>query len=425
MSLKFKPSQNEFIKAFATNKYSEILYAGTAGTGKSYGVAAFLCMLTDEYRDTRIGVFRKNLTTARKTIFHTYIKALKDLEIPFTASRGSEPRIDIQRASSSIEFFDLDKSTDPDWNKAKGLELTIAHIEEANEVDIGGKNILITRIGRWNKSGQPALIVMTCNPSPGWVKEDYRDAALDGSILPHRCFVESTKEELPQAQLDLLMTLPDIERARFLDNNWNYSDDPNQLIKYEWIKNNLIEPSEVADRLGVDVARTGEDKSILAYAKENRLVKLEELSTNNTITVGDIVLIRSQEKNIGYDNIRIDAVGVGGGTVDYLHLKKHFVYAYMSGFAPEKTDGFMQFKNKRAQDYWHLREGLRNNEIKLIDDKDLIRELTNIRYTVKDKIIQIENKQEIKKRLGYSPDRADATVMALAEIDNNTLPFVI
>jgi hypothetical protein len=69
------------------------------------------------------------------------------------------------------------------------------------------------------------------------------------------------------------------------------------------------------------------------------------------------------------------------------------------------------FKNIRAESYWDLREALQKEEYKLINDNDLIQELLNVRYKVTDKTIQIESKSEMKKRIGHSPDLADAVVI--------------
>jgi hypothetical protein len=74
--------------------------------------------------------------------------------------------------------------------------------------------------------------------------------------------------------------------------------------------------------------------------------------------------------------------------------------------------GHLLFKNLRAETYWDLREALQKGEYKLPDNKELIQELLSIHYKVTDKIIQIESKAEMKKRMGHSPDLADAVVIS-------------
>lgn len=48
----------------------------------------------------------------------------------------------------------------------------------------------------------------------------------------------------------------------------------------------------------------------------------------------------------------------------------------------------------------------------IVHNKELSREITQIRYIVDDKMIQLESKDAMKKRLGNSPDYFDALMMA-------------
>jgi hypothetical protein len=78
-----------------------------------------------------------------------------------------------------------------------------------------------------------------------------------------------------------------------------------------------------------------------------------------------------------------------------------------------------RFKTVRDESYWILREALQpsskgKQRIKLPDDKELINQLTSIKFKYSsDGRIKIEGKDEMKKRGLKSPDKADALVMAL------------
>jgi hypothetical protein len=79
-----------------------------------------------------------------------------------------------------------------------------------------------------------------------------------------------------------------------------------------------------------------------------------------------------------------------------------------------------KFINKRASLYWALREALdpkNDDSLALPDDDELIQELSSTKYkfTTKGKIA-IEEKDEIKKRIGRSPDRGDAVMLANAPL---------
>ena len=73
------------------------------------------------------------------------------------------------------------------------------------------------------------------------------------------------------------------------------------------------------------------------------------------------------------------------------------------------------FKNLRAEMYWRLREALdpeSGDDVMLPVDQILTAELTAPRYVLKGTDYLIEDKGEIISRIGHSPDRADAVVMA-------------
>jgi len=78
--------------------------------------------------------------------------------------------------------------------------------------------------------------------------------------------------------------------------------------------------------------------------------------------------------------------------------------------------GEFKFNNTRSASWWHLRELLdpsQNSTLMLPPDEELKAELLAPRWRVAaGAVIGIEAKDAIKKRLGRSPDRADAVVMA-------------
>ena len=74
-----------------------------------------------------------------------------------------------------------------------------------------------------------------------------------------------------------------------------------------------------------------------------------------------------------------------------------------------------RFKNKRAELFWNLRERMERGEISLPDDEELVADLSALRYVfTQDGRIQLESKDDVRKRLGRSPDRADAVALAFA-----------
>ncbi len=108
----------------------------------------------------------------------------------------------------------------------------------------------------------------------------------------------------------------------------------------------------------------------------------------------------------------IDEGGIGGGTVDQCRSRGYRVQGVNFGSAA--TDS-KRFANKRAEMYWKAAEWVRKGGGALPDDRMLATELTApIYWHDKTDRICIEKKEDVKARLGRSPDRADAFVLSFA-----------
>jgi hypothetical protein len=79
----------------------------------------------------------------------------------------------------------------------------------------------------------------------------------------------------------------------------------------------------------------------------------------------------------------------------------------------DKTNTY-KFNNLRSYLYWRMREALIDPESKIAlpPDQDLSNDLVAPRFSVKSGKICVESKDDIIKRIGRSPDRADAVIYA-------------
>ena len=70
--------------------------------------------------------------------------------------------------------------------------------------------------------------------------------------------------------------------------------------------------------------------------------------------------------------------------------------------------------NRRSEAYWHLRERLEEGELAIPRNEELREELTSIRWTANSSgKVKLEPKDDLKARIGRSPDLADALVISL------------
>jgi hypothetical protein len=112
--------------------------------------------------------------------------------------------------------------------------------------------------------------------------------------------------------------------------------------------------------------------------------------------------------------IALDDTGVGGGVTDI--LRSNGIPCHPINFA-NAAKGFLnnqhrKIANARAEMYFLLDDELKKKEIKLLDDHKLHQEIAAVRIHHGGDKYLLENKDDIKKRLGRSPDRADATALA-------------
>lgn len=177
---------------------------------------------------------------------------------------------------------------------------------------------------------------------------------------------------------------------------------------------------------GVDVARFGSDRTVLAPVRGDIIDDLITYTKQDT-DVTATRLIQSIDPTLFNARLRIDDTGLGGGVTDALNAKKN---AHNKNFPDEQPWRYQvmpinfgsssqnkeKFYNMRAEMFWHLRERFMNHRIAIPNDSELINELASIRYEYTGKQqIKIEAKDEIKKRTGRSPDKADAVALAFAK----------
>ena len=180
---------------------------------------------------------------------------------------------------------------------------------------------------------------------------------------------------------------------------------------HEWVENGKEGKFKC---VGVDVGRGG-DKSV--YAKRFDWA-IDELVRSNE---KDIMPVAGRtkgiiDKNGGYAHV--DVIGVGAGVVDRLREQDVEVIPFNSSERTTAKDrsGELGFTNKRSAAWWNMREILQTEPIALPPDDLLIGDLTSPKWRVMSGgKIQVESKDDIKKRIGRSTDDGDAVVMAFDE----------
>ncbi len=163
--------------------------------------------------------------------------------------------------------------------------------------------------------------------------------------------------------------------------------------------------------LGVDVARYGTDRTVIALRRGPVLRVVGDYAVQATTETTGRVVAAWRDHEV--DEIRVDGVGVGGGVVDRLVELGHEVVDMQSGAAPADREHYL---NARAEWFWALRERFEAGDMDLDPtDDDLAAQLGAIKYKFTSRgQIQIESKDDMRKRGMPSPDRADAAMLTAA-----------
>lgn len=163
--------------------------------------------------------------------------------------------------------------------------------------------------------------------------------------------------------------------------------------------------------LGVDVARFGDDQSVILVRQGRKVIKLFKFRGLNTMQLAARVV----EKIRQYHPLCtfIDVIGVGGGVVDQLVELGYPIQAVNAASKPDNEETYL---NKRAEMWGRLREWIAG-EVDIPDDPELADELTALEYgyTATKFQIQLEKKEDMKARGLSSPDCGDALALTFAE----------
>ena len=163
--------------------------------------------------------------------------------------------------------------------------------------------------------------------------------------------------------------------------------------------------------LGTDVARFGDDSSVVCPRQGKAVFKLEEFRGLDTHEVAEQVIKLGIAW--GADGGFVDATGLGSGTVDTMKARG-FAHLGQAVHNSQRAINSIKFFNKRAECYWLAADWIKRGGGALPKNDMLRAELCAHKYWYTKGRVVIEEKDDIKKRLGRSPDRADAFVLTFS-----------
>lgn len=215
-------------------KYSDItrvLYGGAAGGGKSTLIAATANYYVETYPETRYYLAREVLKDLKESVLLTLFDYFKISGVRYKY-REQHSLIHFPRTDCTIYLLEVKmQPSDPDFNDLGSREYTAGFIEEGVKVNRRASDILITRT-RYKHDVYPDLSpkqLITCNPGPGWVKEDIVKPTLETGRAKRKndIFISATLSSNPNAKFAAAYrkTLEEnttaYDRERLLHANWD------------------------------------------------------------------------------------------------------------------------------------------------------------------------------------------------------------
>lgn len=193
---------------------------------------------------------------------------------------------------------------------------------------------------------------------------------------------------------------------------------PQSLIRNHWIvdaqERDLAPGAPI--RLGVDVGGGGDASTTCLRRGDVYRIISEDRNPNTMETCGKVVEELTEH---GAEAVYVDRIGIGAGITNRgQELGLPFVGINVGEAAPNPE----KFLNLRAENWWNVRQLFEEGRID-IDPRDqkLAKELSSIRFKrTSNGKIQIESKEEARKRKVPSPNRADSLMLVA-----NNAPVVI
>lgn len=457
------PSNRPQVSAYLSDAF-ETLYGGGAGGGKSdlgLGLARTLhersILLRRQFPELERSLISRSLEFFGDRKYYNGSKHVWNIDsrrIEFghmeRIGTAQAPGDEQNYASAAFDlvFFDqLEQFTEYGYiflfSRARSASRSrVRVLSSANPVGAGIEWIM-RRWRAWlvDKTAEPGELL--------WYKRDENDQDVltspDDPDALSRTYIPAGLSDNPylgDGYRRQLMAIPEPLRSALLSGNWSamLTDDAYQVIPRSWVKAAQARwtpevPEDVKNEramIGCDVARGGEDQTVNAPRRGRYFYRLEKHPGRSTPDGDSVVgLLRILNIELGGARINIDVIGVGASAYDIgsqdrgdqVALNIAPVNFAESSSAIDRS-GTLKFINKRAECYWRLREALDpkdGDNLALPPDSELEADLCAARWEMQTNGIKIESKENIKKRLGRSPDCADAIALSLANTNQWTM----
>ncbi len=420
--------KQEYANYYLKDKITtEVLYGGAAGGGKSAFGCLWLIEQCQNYPNTRWLMGRSKLKTLKETTLNTFFDVSTKLGISSQFRFNAQSNIIFFNNGSEIILKDLFLyPSDPEFDSLGSLEITGAFIDECNQVVFKAWQVVKSRIRyKLNEYNLTPKLLGSCNPAKNWVYNMFYVPKRNKKLAPYRQFIQALPKDnpnLPESYLESLLQMSKASKERLYYGNWEFDDDPSQLIDFNSI-NDYFDNTHV-ERNGkkyitADIARKGRDKTIIRVWEGLLCIDRKEMKVSLVTESAELIKKMQTEYNVPISNVIVDEDGVGGGVVDILNC---------NGFVNNsKALQGENYNNLKSQCSFGMAKLICQKEVgEVCDNEDVMQLVREEMEQVKEANIDKDAKKSIiskdlvKEKLGRSPDEWDSIMMRFWFEINNT-----
>ncbi len=416
--MKLLIKQEHAVHFLKDSQTKEILYGGAAGGGKSALGCLWLIENCQRYKGSRWLMGRSKLKALKETTLNTFFELTSLLKLGDQFSYNAQSNIIKWNNGSEILLKDLFLyPSDPNFDSLGSLEICGAFIDECNQVVHKAWQIVLSRCRyKLNEFGIIPKVLGSCNPAKNWTYKEFYKKAKDGTLSDTKVFIQALPTDnphLPASYLESLLSLDKNSKQRLYFGDWEYDDDPSALIDFDSIVDyfnpiHLVEEKEVY--LTIDVARQGNDKSVIRVWKGWLCIKRMSFDKNTITELADIARNLMAEYGISRSRVVADEDGVGGGLVDILRCK-----GFVNGSKALNGENYDNLKNQCSH---KMSMRIVNKQVgEICRDKQIIdlisEEMEAVKLVEMDKDgrVKLLRKDKVKELIGRSPDDWDSIMM--------------
>lgn len=256
--MKLSQKQSDAWYLLGDETTTELLYGGGAGSGKSTLGCLWHIWRRVTYPGTRGLIGRAKIKNLEESTLVTLFLVAdlmgykQGVDFKYNAQKN---RIHWRNGSETLLKDLFFYPSDPDFTSLGSTEFTDAFIDEAPEITLKAKQIVSSRI-RWKikeYSLTPKLL-MTCNPTPGWVREEFiYDGEQIRKLPKHQRYIHATLADNPDEHFrelygQQLEHLSDYDKARLKYGDWNVKPDVLNPFAYNFDRNKHVGQTGLMDK---------------------------------------------------------------------------------------------------------------------------------------------------------------------------------